>query len=277
MSGFKEMMSQLKPYSLGIVVIDKPETSDVIQVFPSEQLPFAEGNLTTNKRMQISASWIRMGGSNRFTSPDVYKGETVQIYRYADTDEYFWDDTMREPSLRKKERVIHAVSNIPDKGGTQTLDKSYYVEISTKDKRVHLHTSDNDGELCTYDLIIDTSKGNLTLLDGMGNIITLDSKPGNINFKINGSLYGDVAKNINLKCINANLKASGNVFAEVKGNVNIDATSNITLKSGSVINLKAPVIKSDKLEVNGSISCTSDINVGGNSNVSGVSKASNHI
>ena len=235
MSSFREMMSQLKPYSLGIVVIDKPETSDVIQVFPSEQLPFAEGNLTTNRRMQISAHWVRIGDSNRFTSPDVYKGETVQIYRYADTDEYFWSDIMREPSLRKKERVIYAVSNIPDKGGNQTLDKSYYVEISTKDKRVHLHTSDNDGELCTYDLIIDTSKGNLTLLDGMGNILTLDSKPGNINFKINGSLYGDVAKNINLKCIDANLKASGNITAE--------AGSNITLTAGTKISLNAPIIE----------------------------------
>jgi len=276
MGKFTEMMSLLKPYSLGIVVIDKPETSDTIHVFPSEQLPFAEGDLSKNDRMQIKAHWVRIGDSNRFTSPDVYKGETVQIYRYADTDEYFWSDIMREPSLRKKERVIYAISNIPDKKGIQTLETSYFVELSTKDKRVHLHTADNDGELCTYDIIIDTSKGNLTILDGKGNIVTLDSGPGNLNFKLNGSVYGDVAKNINLKCTDANLNASGNVSAVVGGTVIVDANSNISLKSGTVINLNAPVIRSDKLEVNGTISCTSDLNVGGDSNVSGVSRASSH-
>lgn len=269
MSQFKDMLSQLKPYSLGVVVIDKPETSDVIQVFPAEQLPFAEGDLSKNKRMQISASWIRIGDSNRFTSPDVYKGETVQIYRYANTEEYFWSDIMREPSLRKKERVIIAISNVPGKGDVQTLDKSYYLEMSTKDKRMHIHTSDNDGELCTYDVVLDTVKGNLTILDGMGNIITLDSKPGNLNFKLNGSLYGDVEKNINLKCTDANIKTSGKA--------NLEAGSDVNVKSGTVINLNAPVIRTDKLEVNGTISCTSDINVGGDSNVAGVSRAASHV
>ncbi len=269
MSSFKDMLSQLKPYSLGIVVMDKPENSDIIKVFPSEQLPFAEGNLTKNSRMQITASWMRTGSSNRFTSPDVYKGETVQIYRFADTEEYFWDDLFREPSLRKKERVIYAVSNIPGKGGVQSLDTSYFVEISTKDKRVHLHTADNDGELCTYDIVLDTSKGNLTLLDGKGNIITLDSSQGNLNFKLNGSVYGDVDKNINLICTNANIKT--------KGSAMVDASGDVQLKSATVIKLNAPVIRSDKLEVNGSISCTSDINVGGDSNVAGVSKASAHL
>lgn len=235
MNQFKDMLSQLKPYSLGIVVVDKPETSDVIQVFPSEQLPFAEGDLSKNKRMQISASWIRIGDSNRFTSPDVYKGETVQIYRYANTEEYFWSDIMREPSLRKKERVIYAISNVPGKSDVQSLDKSYYLEMSTKDKRIHLHTADNDGELCTYDVVLDTVKGNLTILDGMGNIITLDSKPGNLNFKLNGSLYGDVEKNINLKCTDANLKASGNIVA--------NAGSDITLTAGNKISLNSPIIE----------------------------------
>ena len=269
MNQFKDMLSQLKPYSLGIVVVDKPETSDIIQVFPSEQLPFAEGDLSKNKRMQISASWIRIGDSNRFTSPDVYKGETVQIYRYANTEEYFWSDIMREPSLRKKERVIYAISNVPGKGDVQSLDKSYYLEMSTKDKRIHLHTADNDGELCTYDIVLDTVKGNLTILDGMGNIITLDSKPGNLNFKLNGSLYGDVEKNVNLKCTDANIKTSGKA--------SLEAGSDVNVKSGTVINLNAPVIRTDKLEVNGSISCTADIYVGGNSNVSGVSRAASHV
>lgn len=258
MSQFKEMMSQLKPYSLGIVVIDKPDTSDIINVFPSEQLPFAEGNLTTNPRMQILASWVRMCDSNRFTSPDVYKGETVQIYRYADTDEYYWTDIMREPSLRKKERVIYAMSNVPDKKGIQTLDKSYYVEISTKDKRVHLHTADNDGEACTYDLIFDTNKGTVTLLDGFGNIITLDSKPGNLNFKLNGSVYGDVAKNINLKCTDANVKA--------KGKVKVEAKSDIELKSDTIIKLTAPTV-----------ACSGNLSVGGQTNISGVCDAADHV
>jgi hypothetical protein len=197
----------LKTYSLGIVVETKARNSDYIKVSPMEQLPFQNGRMSEQQQGHkvelpdargvkrksevigdnyIVAKWLAQSAGNRMTSPDVYKGETVKLFRFGDTDEYHWDTMSREPSLRRQETVNFAFSNI--KEGTTVLDKnkkkvnpstdkdsSYWFEVSTHDKRVQLHTANNDGEPFTYDIVIDTSTGVLTITDSIKNSIVLDS------------------------------------------------------------------------------------------------------
>lgn len=194
--------SAFELFSIGIVIEDKPRDSDIIKVDPVELLPFHEGELnqqqtryevqTTNKdgvalkaisrgTGYLEATWIPYGESNRDSSPDVCKGETVHIYRYSDTDQYFWTTMMREPLLRGKEIVRYMFSN--QNGGSKAYDKdtSYWVEYDTVNKHIHLHVSSNDGEMTEIDVKIDTRSGITTIEDRLDNRIELNHGEGTLH------------------------------------------------------------------------------------------------
>jgi hypothetical protein len=237
------MESKLKLYSLGVVVETKPNGTDLILVSPIEVLNIQEpgfiheyqsryqGNLpdvfdkgldTELKSSDyIRAKWIAFGHSNRITAPDVVAGETVIIFRFGEVDEYYWTTIFREPSLRRQEDVVYAYSNL--KNGTEEFDAktSYWTQINTKKKFVHLHTANNDNEFTTYDVQIDTKNGRFVIYDGVGNYVNLDSKKGSIEInaineiKIKAptiALEGEV-KNI------GNITSSGSII-DTSGNTN---------------------------------------------------------
>jgi hypothetical protein len=203
-------ISKLKLYSLGIVTKDKEEFSDLIQVSPIESLRTSNDTLSDNtKKYKIDASnakgtkvkdniiggdtitakWIPFSNSNRITAPDVYKSETVILFKFADsTDEFYWTTIFREPKLRRLEDVMYAFSDLKD--GLKPFDKnsSYYLQVSTKNKFIKLHTSKSDGEPYAYDLLLDTRTGLLSIDDNVGNNIKLNSKQGNIELNALNSI-----------------------------------------------------------------------------------------
>lgn len=188
--------SGLHLFSLGIVLEDKPEKSDKIKVVPIEHLTRMNGLLskvkinydtslpdhrgvTQTDKLEggpdIVASWMPDGNDNRLTSPDVYKSETVKIYRMGDTNEYYWKTIFREPTLRRQETVINAVSNIKSGNAAYDLNSSYWTKVDTRYKLFQIHTSNNDGEPFVYDIVIDTAAGSVTIGDDVGNFIKMDS------------------------------------------------------------------------------------------------------
>lgn len=194
--------SQFRMYSIGIVVETKPPGTDYILVTPMEELGIqdsgsikdAEGTFKGNKesvsptnfktehtsKNYVRAKWNGIGQGNRTSAPDVVAGETVILYKYGDVDEYFWDDSGREPSLRRLENILYSFSNVPGDIGGTPYDKStsYHVEVSTRDKFLHIHTADNDGEACTFDVRIDTRAGIMTCKDSLGNWSEWDAPAG---------------------------------------------------------------------------------------------------
>lgn len=193
--------SKFKPYSLGIVLVDKAAKSDNIQVVPIEELHLDNGLITGQIRKfdikapdhkgikrstkieggsMLVAKWIPYCHSNRMTAPDVIKNETVMIYRYADTDEYYWDTIFREPNIRRLETVCYAYGDLPS--GLEPFDKSssYWIEWDTVNKHVWLHTSTSDGEPFAYDVEINTGKGYINVRDSVGNYIELESNENTI-------------------------------------------------------------------------------------------------
>lgn len=205
-----EDKSSLRRYSLGIVTVNKEDGSDYIKVTPIELLSFENGPLSDNKRdyevkgsdikgverqssvegeNTVVAKWIPDGNDNRITAPDVIAGETVQLYKYADSEEIYWKTLFREPELRRLETVHYAYSNM--RSGLTPFNKetSYWVEISTKEKHIKIHTSKNDGEACEYDISIDTERGILRIQDDLGNFLNLDSPNGNLTGEINNLIH----------------------------------------------------------------------------------------
>jgi len=238
-------LSGLKLYSLGIVKVDKSRNSDVIAAIPIEELSLLDGDIINNPTIVhknsipnkdtvvsntevtadnfITATWIAFGHSNRMTSPDVIHGETVMIFRYMDTDEYYWTTIFREPTIRRKETVVYGYGDLASGNASLNKDNMYYMKVSTHDKVVTLHTSKSDGEPFEYDVILDTSEGVLTIKDDVGNSISMDSRTGTANV----TTTKDVVIN----------------------------TNNVTVNAATVVNINTPTLNvSNDLNVGGNVS-----------------------
>lgn len=242
--------SGLKLYSLGIVTEDKPYGTDVAKVCPIEEFSLEEGKLEEDTRELesslpdingvvktakikgsaiLEAKWIPWGNSNRDTSPDVKKSETVLIYRYADTHDYYWDTVFREPELRRLEHVRHAYSNKPSGIEAYDSDTSYWVEYSTSEKRIKLHTSDNDGEACTYDIQINTKDGIVRIEDSIGNFIELNSPDGMLHTQTNKEIWHKTE----LFRVDANIVSTSDTIQRETGSYVLNSTGVSTVNTGS--------------------------------------------
>lgn len=198
--------SSFKFYSFGIVLIAKERNSDLISVTPIEEITMGEGLLNDVKveykvsvpdrqgvirankvqgDTKVIAKWTAMGQSNRITAPDVQPSETVMLFRVADTDDYYWTTLMREPSLRRQETVCTMFGNIPSGLTAFDKDSSYWAEVSTHDKYIHIHTANNDKEPFVYDIKLNTAAGTLLIDDNAGNNILLDSTNSKLTVNTN--------------------------------------------------------------------------------------------
>jgi hypothetical protein len=205
----EDRISKLQVYSIGIVVNDKPRNSDMIDVYPVEEMPFLDGlikdqkknynvtlpdhkNVSRKSKMEgrhfIKAQWFPYGHSNRISAPDVVRNETVIIYRYADTEDYYWTTIFREPKIRRLETVTYMYGNLTAPLVSWDRKSSYWMEVSTHDKHVRLHTSKSDGEPFAYDIYLNTKAGTLEIKDDVGNGIKLSSRTGRASIQSNSDI-----------------------------------------------------------------------------------------
>lgn len=188
-------VSQLHIYSYGIVGAVKELSSMTVEVMPVEDNVLADGVLsdnisnymasgkdasgnsyqsTTPTTLTVQATWMPMG-SNRMTAPDVRPGERVMLYRFGDTDKYYWVTIGSDMNLRKLETAVYAWNGSPGEGSGTTGDTSYFFEVSTHQKLVHFHTSKGNGEVCGFDVQINPGTGKVQVQDDLGNFFLLDA------------------------------------------------------------------------------------------------------
>ena len=266
--------SKYELYSLGIVVKDKPLKSDIIEVCPIEDLNLTDGDIATYKNERsislpditgkmihskatstsvIKATWVPMADGNRITSPNVCANETVRIFRYANTDEYYWDTIFREPLLRRLEEVMYAYSDL--KAPLKAFDKnsSYWILWSTLNKKVQIHTSKSDGEPFTYDVIIDTKNGSVTIEDDIKNKIELTSKNSTLVINTNQQ----VLANTKVCVVNATDEATIN-------------TKTATINASSETSINTPTLNvSNNVNIGGNLQVDQNINANGAVNGTG--------
>lgn len=230
--------SNLKFFSLGIVVKDKKPGDDFIEVSPIEEFNIQESGLIDEKektsksnlkdsnnkgfntevksKNTVTAKWISLGVSNRTTAPDVYKSETVILFKYADVNEYFWTTIFREPNLRRLETVLYQYSNLKAGLESYKLDTSYWYLVDTRNKTIKLHTSNNDNELVTYDITIKTDKGYIEIIDGKKNLIILDSANDRLIIETNNETIVNTKNKVEVTTprtiFNSDIFVNGNVY-----------------------------------------------------------------
>lgn len=285
-------MSKFRFYSLGIVVINKLFNSDIITVCPVEKLPDLKGVISkiadtktnssmnasgshntnvVNMKASLQATWIALGSGNRVSSPMVMASETVMLYTFADTQEFYWTTIFRETGLRRLEDVTYMYGNLSSGVAHYDATTSYWMRVNTIDKYIQLHTSNNDGEKVGYDIKLDTGNGVFSMVDTVGNKISLDSILGALAASINQTadlsvptLTAECSSGVTvttptLKLI-GNLEVSGTIHAtqNISTDMNVVATGNVSGGAG------AATIGSSGAIISGPINTSNTITAGGN-------------
>lgn len=276
--------SELKVYSLGIVAENKKLGSRILEVTPIEDSPMIDGEINSNlvqdkvkskdvnggeyevkttTANSIKATWLPLGSSNRFTSPDVRRGERVILYRYSDEDKFYWATLFDDLKLRKLETVIYAFSGTKDESSDEVNAENYYfLEVSTHKGLVHFHTSKKNGEFCSYDLQINPKDGFIRIEDDVGNFFIFDSKEKQIALKNADDCYIEINKKdanfnvpetLTIKAKNlveeVNEKISvkaGDSISEKTGSYSMDASGSINEKAGGTITINGNGVKISK-------------------------------
>jgi hypothetical protein len=305
-----ESRAMLQKYSIGVVAANKGLNTNVIEVLPAEHFPMVDGELTSNATkyqaagvdangnsyadslntaLSVSATWIALGSMNRTTSPDVRRGERVQLYRYADSDAYYWTTLTDDLSIRRLETVAHAYSGTADES-TTALDgtNSYFHEVSTHNGYMHWHTSKANGEPFGYDVQINAKTGFVTIQDDVGNAMRMDSANCMITLqnaqgssivldKTNGTVTVPDTWTVNAKTIIENCTdytVSASNSWTVKSNTGKMTFSNLSITAqtthkGNVGILGNLGLNGDMTTLPGGSGSTGTINMAGNMNLKG--------
>lgn len=227
-------MSKLVPYSLGIVAENKKPSSMDVEVVPIEDMNTLNGELTPNieeikttskdsrdgvfgsnvkTTATVKATWFGVGNDNRKTSPDVRRGEKVILYKFADTDKFYWTTWETDFKIRRLETVIYAFCDERQEDVEMTHENSYWIEISTHKKIFHLHTSKSDGEPFIYDIQVNAKEGIITIQDDVGNFFQFNSKDTRITINnADGSFLDVFKKLIHINCENFLVDASKDII-----------------------------------------------------------------
>lgn len=263
--------SKLHLYSFGIVAANKPLSSNSIEVTPMEDMNMISGEISDNLNeavvggqdadgakfearvagsATVTASWLPFS-SNRKTPPDVRRGEKVAIWKFADTDKYWWSELEYDAKLRKLETVVWMFSNTKDEGADATPETTYFVEVSTHTKQIRIHTGVSDGEPFSYDIMLNTKEGNFRITDDAENFIYLDSKAKRL------ALHNTVGSFIDIFEKNITINAVENI-SMIAGNL-------ISMKAGSRIYGETPatVFQTPTFKTSAEFECGADAKVGG--------------
>ena len=142
---------------------------------------------------------------NRVTMPTFKQGESVIVYKYQDSDKFYFKEKSGDRDIRKKEIYVSAFSNKDEKiVSPEHFDKdsSYYFMVDTINKKIILETSDNDKEKAKYKFQIDTKEGIVTFEDNKENSFKLDSTKGELTIKV---------PHIKVECKDMKVKATDSV------------------------------------------------------------------
>lgn len=256
----------------GIAICDKSESSRNLKVYCKDLLFLMQGELSaknientvksngTDKSVKTSnitgKNYIDCvyGGdftnSNRAYPPDVRKGETVKIFQYGDSDQWYWMGCDRSQSLRKTERVRWHVNDTLENDCNLTDDNTYYFEMDTRQhKHILFSTSQSDGEEHQYRFKISPEDSQIIISDEKMNMFVLDTNQTRITMaNEKGSLIQLDGENIKIMCTGQILiqsknssitmsaeaditeQANGNMSLQAKGNVDVKSNANMTLQ-----------------------------------------------
>lgn len=240
--------------------------------------------------------------SFRKSPPDVQRGEIINVWQKADTDDWMWETTSEDNlTKRRLETVIHAVN--ADKPVGPDADKydndnTYFTEMSSHNKTYTISTSEANNEIAAYKMQINAGEGSVITQDNVGNHFQIDTKGTEIWLhNANGTevkltrdciwvfcrdkMEVQVGGNaiIHVKG-NSEIKVQGNSNIEVKGNsdINVQGNSNLGIKGTSNIEVSGDTsLKTPTFNIKANVNIEGNLNQKGNFSASGTVAADGNI
>ncbi len=252
--------TKLHRYSLGIAAATIAAGTRQLDVIPIETNGFLDGAITNEDAIlstssqdrtglqyqksirtsnSVTAMWYP-GKANALMPPSIAKGEQVVIYRYADTDQFYWSAEGQSDHLRATDTISVGVS-AKGESNEKPLDgtNAYHLEMSSDKKTITLKTTKANGEAVAYTAQFNMESGFFEVNDDSGNMIQLDSKTHSLamqsksgsRVEINDKDITIEAKNkISIKCLVLDVQAT--TSATVKSAL-VDINGTTTKLGGS--------------------------------------------
>lgn len=248
--------SKLFIKSIGYAAANLELNSKLLEVFPVEEFGYVDGEITDEREIieesgvdakgnvysdkietsnSLIAEWMPMS-SNRYTAPNIRRGERVLLLQYADDDKYYWVTMGLDDHLRRRETVVLNLSNTVDESTTVlNSDNSYSIVWSTHTKELTIQTSKSDGEEHAYIVKIDTKAGMFIVTDDINNQISIESGEKRITLEnADGAVISIDKKNIrmeapetiDIKAKNVNITSESTKVSTTKYSLN-STTANI--------------------------------------------------
>lgn len=185
----------------GLVAENKPLETKVVLYVPVEETPIINGDVVSqNQRLETKykdqdgieqtatlytniarpAIWLP-DDTFRLTAPDVRRMEKIRLYRYGDSPNIYWKEMGDGKRKRRGETIVLGASarlNLGESGLTDDEDaliNHYRVELSGHRKIINITTSDVNGEIAIYSLLLDGGGGRISLGDNQGNEFVLNT------------------------------------------------------------------------------------------------------
>jgi len=321
MSQAAKQASKLTIYSLGKVATNKALDSDEIEVIPIEHLLLIDGNIGSNLTTTtvtgtdadwqaygsamttdnvIKARWLPLDNGYQQTSPDVRRDERVLLWRFGDSNDFYWTSLGLDNHLRRLETVVHMYSDTKDeKQMALTQDNSYVHTISTHEGHVTFTTSNENGEPTRWLFQLNTKEGTFLIAEDNGNEVFIDAVNTYISVLNADKSWLELDKvDIRMTCENDMLLKCGNDMTIDVGNDmtitvgnnqtfnignNVDGTvgSNYTLNVSSNYSLTASDVSvsspnssfSGNVSIGGNLSTSGNATTGGNIQAGGIVQA----
>ncbi len=236
-----------KTYCIGHAAENKPRETNQLKIFPTEITPFVDGELNADaqemvakgvdkdgnayelkgvRKTYLTAEWYR-GDSNRDNAPDIQRGEKIRVYRYADTDHFYWTTMGEEEDMnrRRLETLSFSLSNMRESVDRElTDDEKWLISASTHDKHITIKTTKSDGEPYAYTLQLNLKDGQFVITDDVGNMMHINSAENEVLLQNADGSFFQVIKHVI------------NVFAKDEVNVKtkrytLEAEESITMET----------------------------------------------
>jgi hypothetical protein len=218
--------SQVQFYSIGVVAKDKEPGTDYIDVIGIEvnfvnptnvdaetsEDEFthisngSQDNLKIKQGNSIRARWWKWN-TNRKTSPDVCKEDSVMVFRLGETDMFFWMD-FDLSNVKRLENVIFAWAADPNNQMADDFSNAYVLNVSSKEGHITLRTSMVNGEKAAFLHQFNTRDGTWICQDHKGNKYWINSVEDDVGFE-----------NAMLSKVNANKE---DIFMFSKRSINLE-------------------------------------------------------
>lgn len=193
----RNQASLFRMVAFGYAAENRQQGSVTLEVMPAEIMGYMQGELSSDvgvvesegvdaegRRYTVSvsvantikASWYPHA-TNLLIPPSIRRGERVELWQFADVDQYYWMPTGLDEALRRLDTYIIGISATRDETTkTLSVENSYTMEFCSHTKAVTIRTSKADGEPYAYVVQLNGKDGKVLIEDDAGNYLELVSK-----------------------------------------------------------------------------------------------------